>query len=135
MVKVKSCVLTFRHRMTPCASVYCVCVPDPRICFGDRCSASLNATELCGGVSSLNACGEGCWDYTKDPPQLLPAPWRMTAVRRYHLPGGHEETDATVAELAKVGTVQPAYGPVRLTPPRGLFRSLMLMGNDWITES
>ena len=60
MVKVKSCVLTFRYWMTLCASVYCVCVPDPRIYFGDRCSASLNATELCGGVSSLNACGEGC---------------------------------------------------------------------------
>lgn len=46
--------------MTPCAGEYYVCVPDSRIYFGDRRSASLNVIDLCGGVSSLNACGEGC---------------------------------------------------------------------------
>lgn len=55
-------------------------------------------------------------DCTKDPPQLLPAPWGVTAVRQYHPPGGHEETDATIAELAKVDTVQPAYSPVQNSP-------------------
>ena len=46
--------------------------------------------------------------YTKHPPQLLPAPWRVTAGRQYHLPGGYEETGATIAELAKVDIVHPA---------------------------
>ena len=51
-------------------------------------------------------------------------------MRQCHLPGGYEETGTTIAELAKVDVVQPTCSPVRLTPPCGLFGSLMLMGND-----
>lgn len=76
----------------------------------------------------VKAVVRGC--YTKHPPQLLPVPWRVTAVRQYHLPGGYEETGATIAELAKVDVAQPACSPVCLTPLCGLFGSLMLTGND-----
>ena len=36
-------------------------------------------------------------------------PWRATSVRQYHLPSGHEEIGATIAELTKVGIVPPVH--------------------------
>ena len=38
-------------------------------------------------------------------------PWRATSVRQYHLPSGHEEIGATIAELTKVGIVPPVHSP------------------------
>ena len=54
-------------------------------------------------------------EYTKHPPQFLLTPWRVTSVRQYHLPGGHEEIGATIAELAKVGIVPPVHSPFNST--------------------
>lgn len=54
-------------------------------------------------------------EYTKHPPQFLLTPWRVTSVREYHLPGGHEEIGSTIAELAKVGIVPPVNSPFNST--------------------
>ena len=53
-------------------------------------------------------------------------PWRVTSVRQYHLPSGHEEIGATIAELAKVGIVPPVPSP--FNSQCGLFGNLMAHG-------
>lgn len=65
-------------------------------------------------------------EYTRHPPQLLLAPWRVTAVRQYHLPVAHEDTGTSIAELVKVGLVWPPQSPFNSLC--GLFGSLMAQG-------
>ena len=47
-------------------------------------------------------------------------------MRQYHLPSGHEEIGATIAELAKVGIVPPVPSP--FNSQCGLFGNLMTHG-------
>ena len=108
-VKVKAVSLSLEIGQLP-IQVYAVYVlSNPGIYLGYRHSSRPNDANLCGGIlppsTWVKAAVRG---YTKHTPQLLPEPWRLTAMRQYCLPVGHEEIGATIV-LEKVGIVWPSH--------------------------
>ena len=82
---------------------------NPGIYLGYRHSSRPNDANLCGGIlpprTWAKAAVRECMNHS---PQLLPEPWRLTAMRQYCLPVGHEEIGATIV-LEKVGIVWPSH--------------------------
>lgn len=119
-VKVKSVYLPLRNRMALCADVYCRCVSDPGIYFGDKCSARSKVANLLEGILSPGACGEGCCEGIFEAfPTVTTDTSEGDSCETVPSTRGHEEIVASIAKLAKVGLVQPVHS---LTPQCGFSR-------------